>query len=106
MLPLRRHRLDLRWWTLPRRRSSSAQITSSRGGSCLTTLRKLVLGLARLISLGALSGQLRQRPFYVTPDAAQRDAEDALAATKQVDHLIVGGALEDRDPITHQGDLG
>src|SRR5688500_3183331 len=80
-------------------------MTPSRGGSCLTTLRKLVMGLARLISLGALSGQLGQRPFDVTPDAAQRDAEDSLATAEQIDHLIVGGALEDRHAITHQGDL-
>jgi hypothetical protein len=69
------------------------------------TLRELIVGLMRLVSFSSLGWQLRERSFYVTPDAAQSDAEDSLPATEQVDHLVVRGALEDRHPVAHQRDL-
>ena len=63
-------------------------------------------GRGRVLDRGPLGRQLRQRALDVAPDAAEGDAEDALAAAQQVDHLVVGGALEDRDAVAHQGDLG
>jgi hypothetical protein len=81
------------------------QITPSTGGSCVPALRELIVGLMRLVSFSSLGRQLRERSFYVTPDTAQSDAEDSLAATEQIDHLVVGGAFEDSHPIAHQRDL-
>jgi hypothetical protein len=39
------------------------QITPSTGGSCVPTLRELIVGLMRLLSLSSLGWQLRERSF-------------------------------------------
>ena len=57
-------------------------------------------------SVGPLAGQLGERSLDLAPDAADRDAEDALAALQQVDDLVVAGALVDAGAVAHQRDPG
>src|SRR3954451_21800436 len=59
----------------------------------------------RRLVLGTLAGQLRQLALDLAPDAADRDAEHALATLDEVDDLVGGGALVDAGAVAHQGDL-
>ena len=49
---------------------------------------------------------LGQASLDLAPDAADRDAEDPLAALDQVDHLVGAGALVDRCAVAHHRDRG
>src|SRR2546430_15983415 len=52
------------------------------------------------------SGQHGEVTLDLAPDPAERDAEHALTALQQVDHLVGGGALVDAAPVAHQRHLG
>jgi hypothetical protein len=55
---------------------------SSAGGTSPATLRQLVVGVLGLDSLSTLGRQGGQGALDVAPDAAQGDAENALATTQ------------------------
>ena len=63
-------------------------------------------GAEALGALGALAGQLGEVALDLAPDAADRDAEHALAALHEVDHLVLAAALVHARSVTHEGDLG
>lgn len=56
--------------------------------------------------LRPLARKLGQRSLDLPPDPPERDAEHALAALQQVDHLVGARALVDAHAVAHQGDLG
>ena len=101
---------DVEWhWVeggLGSRAYSAAPPTDSADVAGSATLRSSSWDVCGLSSLGAFGRQLGKRSFDVAPDAAQGDTKHALAAAQQVDHLIVGGALEDRHAVAHQRHLG
>src|SRR5579875_3793369 len=75
-------------------------------GLPMAALGELVLADGEQAVFGADGGEFREVALDLLPDAAERDAEDALAALKQVDHFVGGRALIDADAVAHQGDLG
>src|SRR6478736_2318132 len=73
-----------RWWWARRAKQSADCAGAAAGG-------QFVAGrMGRGVLMGALARQGGQASLDVAPDAAQSDAEHALAATQQVDHLVVG----------------
>ena len=77
-----------------RRDGPSAEVVGARSASAGRRARATG-GAARRrrarrrgVVVGALAGQLGERALDLAPDAADRDAEDALAALEQVDDLV------------------
>jgi len=61
---------------------ATSKYESSAAGASLTTLRQLVVGRLGLDSFSTLGRQGGQSALDVAPDAAQGDAENALATTQ------------------------
>ena len=90
--------------TLPSQRGEHQPWSASDSG--LPTLGKLVVCVLARLCLGPFSRERRQRALDIPPDPTDSDPENALPAMEQVDHLVVRGALEHRDTVTHQRHLG
>ncbi len=77
-------------------------------------LRKLVSALEGSLGLdlvgvrvgfGAFAGQLCERSLHLSPHPSDGNAEYALSALDQIDHLVLRCAFVHRSAIRHQGDL-
>src|ERR1022692_1122975 len=95
-----RRRLSAR---LPR--ATPGQLVRGRTGAGELTAAHWVICLL-LRAIGALTGQLREGAVNLLPDAAERDAEHALAPLEQVHDLVRGGALVHAYSVAHQGHPG
>src|SRR5699024_8277860 len=86
----------------PERPVGPASAGTARGAP----LGQLVPGdRSRLLVPGALGGELGEVVLHLAPDPSHGDAEHALSALHEVEHLVGGGALVDAGAVTHQRDL-
>src|SRR5689334_4061754 len=88
------------------RRTGVTPARASAGLAGRPPVRQLVGAVGDQAVLRADRGQLRELAGDLLPHAAERDAEDSLAAGEQVDDLVRRGALVDAHSVAHQRDLG
>src|SRR3954452_6897294 len=89
-----------------RRTGRAEPAATSADGATAPTRCQLVVGVVGRVLPRPLARQFGEAALDLTPHPAHGDAEDALAALYEVDHLVRGGALVDARPVAHQRDLG